>query len=70
MQLNMAMLEGFNRIDDALVYWNICEKNYLRAKHRIEYQALIKPLIKLYYSIIEYQARSICHLSKAQLSRA
>ncbi|KAJ5882321.1 uncharacterized protein N7529_000993 [Penicillium soppii] len=66
----MAMLEGFNRIDDVLVYWHICEKNYLRAKHGEEYQDLIEPLIKLYYHIIEYQARSVCHLSESQLSRA
>ena len=64
------MLEGFHSIGDILVYWQICEKTYLRSSHRNDYQALTEPLAKLYSYIIEYQARVICHLSRAQLSRA
>lgn len=64
------MLEGFNSIGDLQMYWQICEKTYLRPDHRQEYQGLIEPLAKLYSYIIEYQARVIYHLSRAQLSRA
>ncbi|KAB8234140.1 uncharacterized protein BDW43DRAFT_64210 [Aspergillus alliaceus] len=64
------MLKGFNSIDDILVYWEICEKTYLRSSHGQGYQDLLEPLAKLYSHIIEYQARVICHLSRAQLSRA
>ena len=64
------MLEGFHSIGDILVYWQICEKTYLQSSHRNNYEALIEPLAKLYSYIVEYQARVICHLSRAQLSRA
>jgi len=64
------MLKGFNSIGDVQVYWAICEKSYLQSEHRQHYQRLIEPLAKLYSYIIEYQARVICHLSRAQLSRA
>jgi hypothetical protein len=64
------MLKGFNSISDVQVYWDIYEKTYLSSLHRQEYQDLIEPLAKLYSCIIEYQARVICHLSRAQLSRA
>ncbi|KAJ5960476.1 uncharacterized protein N7479_007626 [Penicillium vulpinum] len=67
---NMEMLKGFNKIDDTLMYWHICEKKYLRSEYREEYQDLMEPLAKLCSHVIEYQARSVCHLSKAQLSRA
>ncbi|OGE51628.1 hypothetical protein PENARI_c012G07984 [Penicillium arizonense] len=67
---NIAMLKGFNSIDDVLIYWDLCRRNYICSKHREEYQELMEPLAKLYSHILEYQARSICHLSKAQLSRA
>jgi hypothetical protein len=64
------MLKGFNAMGDIQVYWDICEKTYLRSSHRQEYHDLIEPLAKIYSLIVEYQARVICHLSKAQLSRA
>ncbi|OQD61627.1 hypothetical protein PENPOL_c016G03170 [Penicillium polonicum] len=67
---NLAMLKGFDSIDNVQIYWNICEKRYLQSEHMEEYRDLIKPLATLYSYIIEYQARAICHLSKAQLSRA
>ena len=64
------MLKGFDSIDNVQIYWNICEKRYLQSEHMEEYRDLIKPLATLYSYIIEYQARAICHLSEAQLSRA
>ncbi|TGJ75468.1 hypothetical protein E0Z10_g10990 [Xylaria hypoxylon] len=67
---NEAMLKGFNSIGDLQMYWRICEETYLRSNRRQYYQDLIKPLAELYSHIIEYQARVICHLSRAQLSRA
>ncbi|KAJ5372585.1 hypothetical protein N7517_004591 [Penicillium concentricum] len=66
---NEAMLKGFNSISDVQIYWTIFEETYLTSAHREHYENLIEPLIKLYSHIIEYQARAICHLSKAQLSR-
>ncbi|KAI3293870.1 hypothetical protein DTO002I6_4816 [Penicillium roqueforti] len=67
---NLAMLEGFDSIDHVQIYWDICEKTYLQSKDGEEYQALIQPLAKVYSFILEYQARAICHFSKAQVSRA
>ncbi|KAB5566911.1 hypothetical protein GE09DRAFT_1284618 [Coniochaeta sp. 2T2.1] len=67
---NEAMLKGFNSIGDVQVYWRTCEETYLQSEHRQHYQRLVEPLAKLYSYIIEYQARVICHLSRAQLSRA
>ncbi|KAJ6011194.1 hypothetical protein N7451_002606 [Penicillium sp. IBT 35674x] len=67
---NEAMLKGFNLIGETQIYWDICEKRNLDSKYQEEYKALREPLAKLYSQIIEYQARAICHLSKAQLSRA
>jgi ankyrin repeat protein len=64
------MLKGFNSINDVQVYWIISEKTYLQSPHRQYYQDLVEPLAKLYSHVIEYQARVICHLSSAQLSRA
>ncbi|KAL7903031.1 hypothetical protein HDV64DRAFT_284841 [Trichoderma sp. TUCIM 5745] len=67
---NEAMLKGFNSISDLQVYWRISEKTYLESSHGQSYQDLVEPLTKLYIHMIEYQARVICHLSSAQLSRA
>ncbi|CAG7996124.1 unnamed protein product [Penicillium nalgiovense] len=67
---NLAMLKGFDSIHSIQIYWDIFEKNYLKSEHMEEYQDLLEPLAALYSHIIEYQARAICHLSKAQLSRA
>ncbi|CAG7957345.1 unnamed protein product [Penicillium nalgiovense] len=67
---NLAMLKGFDSIHSIQIYWDIFEKNYLKFEHREECQDLLEPLAALYSHIIEYQARAICHLSKAQLSRA
>ncbi|KAM7219973.1 hypothetical protein V8F06_004659 [Rhypophila decipiens] len=68
---NTAMLEGFNAIGDFQVYWQICEKKYLGPPpHQLDHHQLIASLVRLYSYMIEYQARVVCHLSKAQLSRA
>lgn len=64
------MLKGFNSISDLQVYWRISEKTYLQSSHGQDYRDLVEPLAKLYSHIVEYQARVICHLSSAQLSRA
>ncbi|KAH8763942.1 hypothetical protein F5882DRAFT_453250, partial [Hyaloscypha sp. PMI_1271] len=67
---NEAMLEGFNSIGDLQFYWKSCEETCLRSEHRQQYQRLLEPLVKLYSLIFAYQAYVICHLSKAQHSRA
>lgn len=67
---NEAMVKGFNSIGDMQIFWKFCEETYFKAPHIQFYQNLKDPLIKLYSFIIEYQARVICHLSKAQISRA
>ncbi|KAK4217109.1 hypothetical protein QBC37DRAFT_415457 [Rhypophila decipiens] len=68
---NTAMLEGFNAIGDFQVYWQICEKKHLGPPpHQLDHHQLIASLVRLYSYMIEYQARVVCHLSKAQLSRA
>ncbi|GAP91555.2 putative ankyrin repeat-containing domain [Rosellinia necatrix] len=67
---NEAMLKGFNSITELQMYWRICEEAYLQSEHRKSYRELVRPLSELYARVIEYQARAICHLSSAQLSRA
>lgn len=64
------MLKGLNSISDLQVYWQISEKTYLQSSHGQSYRDLVEPLAKFYSHIVEYQARVICHLSSAQLSRA
>lgn len=64
------MLKGFNAVCDVQVYWKIVEEQYyLRPSSRHEYERLLRFIAKLYSYIIEYQARVICHLSKAEISR-
>lgn len=65
-----SMLKGFNSLCDIQLYWKIVEEKYLQPSCRQDYQCLIEPIAKLYSHILEYQARVICHLSSAQLSRA
>ncbi|KAJ6154822.1 hypothetical protein N7485_013191 [Penicillium canescens] len=76
---NEAMLKGFNSLSNVQLYWQICEKNYLKKKglekqnfekKDLNYEQLLECLVKLYTLIIEYQALVICHLSKKQRSRA
>ncbi|KAL9601837.1 MAG: hypothetical protein Q9179_002728 [Wetmoreana sp. 5 TL-2023] len=67
---NEAMLKGFSSIGHVQLYWEVFENKYPRSKHQQDYQSLIEPLAELYSQVIEYQAYAICHLSKAQLSRA
>ncbi|SPO03478.1 uncharacterized protein DNG_06161 [Cephalotrichum gorgonifer] len=67
---NAAMLQGFNQMCHRQMYWKICEDDYLKPENQEHYLRLVEPLAKLYSYVLEYQARVICHLSKAQLSRA
>ncbi|RFU80453.1 ankyrin repeat [Trichoderma arundinaceum] len=67
---NESMLEGFNTISDMQIFWKSCEETYFKPQYIQLYQNLKIPLVKLYSFVIEYQARVICHLSKAQISRA
>ncbi|KAK4084589.1 uncharacterized protein Triagg1_1069 [Trichoderma aggressivum f. europaeum] len=69
---NDGMLKGFSSINDMQIFWKSCEETFFRPPdmNMKFYQDLKGPLIKLYSSIIEYQARVICHLSKPQVSRA
>jgi hypothetical protein len=62
----LPSVSHYNSISDIQIY----EKTYFRSSHRQRYQDLIEPLAKLYSHIIGYQALVICHLSRAQLSRA
>jgi len=64
------MLEGFNSIGELQEFWKTQEETSLQSKHQQHYQRLIEPLVKLYSLFFVYQAHVICHLSKAQLSRA
>lgn len=67
---NEAMLKGFNSIANEQLYWNICEDTYLKATEQECYKQLVEPLAQLYSDMIAFQALTICHFSKAQLSRA
>lgn len=68
--IDESMLKGFNSLCDVQLEWQIVEKTYLSPSRLAGYQDLIEPISKLYSHILEYQARVICHLSRAQLSRA
>ncbi|QYS97233.1 NACHT_N domain-containing protein [Trichoderma simmonsii] len=67
---NEGMLDGFGSISDMQMFWKSYEETYIRQPDMKSYQTLKDLLAKLYSFIIEYQARVICHLSNAQLSRA
>ncbi len=45
-------------------------QDLVEPSHRQTYQDLVEPLAELYSHILDYQARCICHLSRARLSRA
>ena len=64
------MLKGFSSINHIQLYWKIYEDKYPQSEYRQDYQILAETLIELYSHIIEYQTSAVCHLSKAQLSRA
>ncbi|UKZ48830.1 hypothetical protein TrVGV298_003065 [Trichoderma virens] len=67
---NDSMLKGFSSISDMQIFWKFCEETYFRPSDQNFYRNLKDLLVELYSFIIEYQARVICHLSKAQHSRA
>lgn len=64
-----AMLEGLESISHYQLYWKICNDPYVGVPHPDHREDILDGLVKLYSYIIEYQARTICHLSRAQLSR-
>ena len=64
------MLKGFSSINHIQLYWKIYEDKYPQSENQQDYQILIETLIEVYSHIIEYQTSAVCHLSKAQLSRA
>ena len=67
------MLHGFSLVDNTLVFWRNCEEAYLNGTGTPspdKHGDLVAAVTMLYSLMIEYQARTICHLSKAQLSRA
>ncbi|KAK4447117.1 hypothetical protein QBC34DRAFT_468419 [Podospora aff. communis PSN243] len=72
-----SMLQGFEVVNDTLVYWHICEETYLSpdqaqppSKPSPEHTSLATSLSRLYALLIEYQALAIAHLSRSQLARA
>ena len=52
------------------MYWKVCEDTYLQNPQGRHQQSIFDALVALYSRIIEYQARAICFLSRAQLKRA
>lgn len=60
------MLGGFEYITRVQMYWRIFED---RETHESIHPDIYKSLTGLYSCIVEYQARVICHLSSAQLTR-
>lgn len=63
------MLEGFNTLSNTQIFWKACEETYLTSSSSQVYHTLKGPLEELYSSIIEYQARIICHITKLPVSR-
>ena len=64
------MLKGFNSVCNTQFYWNLFENKYLEPSRQASYRELLEQIAELYSHIVEYQARVICYLSRAQLSRA
>ncbi|EFX06671.1 ankyrin repeat-containing protein [Grosmannia clavigera kw1407] len=64
-----VMLGGFNTTCSIQAYWKLCEDVYLSRESIQNYTEFSENLAKLYSCIVLYQARVICHLSRAQLSR-
>ncbi|KAJ6437383.1 feruloyl esterase B [Purpureocillium lavendulum] len=65
-----AMLKGLASISHVQTSWYLHAGRYLNSPHQQSDSDLVEPLTELYSHIIEYHARVICHLSKAQMSRA
>jgi len=64
------MLEGFATITNIQVYWKLFETTRLNPTQKKEHGDVVEEVARLYSHILEYQARAICHLSKAQLLRS
>ncbi|KAI0427758.1 hypothetical protein F5Y09DRAFT_315195 [Xylaria sp. FL1042] len=60
-----AMLSHLDTINHVQVYWKAYQDAFPE-----DFRANGDSLVELYSHIFEYQARTICHLSSAQLSRA
>ncbi|KAI3330634.1 hypothetical protein F4824DRAFT_332041 [Ustulina deusta] len=65
-----AMLVGFDSINRVQIYWNVYQDTFPEQICLNGNRNVYDGLVKLYSHIFEYQARIICHLSSAQLSRA
>ncbi|KAI1307445.1 hypothetical protein F5Y03DRAFT_352284 [Xylaria venustula] len=65
-----AMLEGFDAINRVQIYWKAYQDRFLEQASSGGDDIIWSGLVQLYSHIFEYQARTICHLSSVQLSRA
>lgn len=65
-----TMLEDFATVTNIQVYWKLFEATRLNPTQKKEHGDVVEEVAGLYSHILEYQARAICHLSKAQLSRS
>ncbi|KAI0967855.1 hypothetical protein F4678DRAFT_465114 [Xylaria arbuscula] len=65
-----AMLEGFDTINRVQIYWKAYQEQFFNQISSSSDDVIWSGLVQLYSHIFEYQARIICHLSSAQLSRA
>ncbi|KAI1839457.1 hypothetical protein JX266_014332, partial [Neoarthrinium moseri] len=65
-----AMLLGFDATHRVQVYWKAFQDAFSQDLDGGTSRAVYDGLVELYSHVLEYQARVICHLSSAQLSRA
>lgn len=63
-----TMLLHFDAINHVQIYWKAYQDTFPEA-FRVNNNGMVTDLVELYSHIFEYQARTICHLSSAQLSR-
>ncbi|KAI0436217.1 hypothetical protein F4803DRAFT_243029 [Xylaria telfairii] len=62
-----TMLLHFDAINHVQIYWKAYQDTFSE-EFRLD-NGMTTDLVELYSHIFEYQARTICHLSRAQLSR-
>ncbi|KAI0547961.1 hypothetical protein F4679DRAFT_341114 [Xylaria curta] len=65
-----AMLSYFDEITHVQIYWKAYQDKFPDDFCLDGDEKVRTDLVELYSYIVEYQARTICHLSSAQLSRA
>ncbi|KAJ8119253.1 hypothetical protein ONZ43_g3761 [Nemania bipapillata] len=63
-----AMLSHFDAIHHVQIYWKAYQDTF-PGEFCSNDNGIVTDLVELYSHILEYQARTICHLSSAQLSR-